>query len=200
MACCLISPSHHLNQRWLIISKVFWRHYHKKIWRFQSEKQDWELHFFQITLESPMDHWVKFCYHTGHCQLNMLNASMILELFSAMLPPSWFTIIFIIVNWTLTNKLQWNFNRNSNILNQENALENVVCEMASILSWPQCVKSNWLYTGRCRDNIDDAGSVVAGGTGVVALTTYGVISSGVVGVVVALGVQWPSDSSICSMV
>ena len=36
--------------------------------------------------------------------------------------------------------------------------------------------------------------------GVVALTTYGAISSGVVGVVVALSVQWPSDSSICSMV
>ena len=29
------------------------------------------------------------------------------------------------------NKLQWNFNRNSNIYIQENALENVVCEMAS---------------------------------------------------------------------
>ena len=29
-------------------------------------------------------------------------------------------------------KLQWNFNRNSNIFIQENALENVVCQMASI--------------------------------------------------------------------
>ena len=35
--------------------------------------------------------------------------------------------------------------------------------------------------------------------GVVALTTYGVTSSGVVGVVVALSVQWPSDSSISSV-
>ena len=41
--------------------------------------------------------------------------------------------------WTLRNKLQWKFNRNSNIFIQENALENVVCEMASILSRPQCV-------------------------------------------------------------
>ena len=32
-----------------------------------------------------------------------------------------------IVNWTLGNKLQWNFNRNWNIFIQENALENVVC-------------------------------------------------------------------------
>ena len=49
------------------------------------------------------------------------------------------TIIWNNVNWTLRNKLQWNFNRNSNIFIQENALEHVVCEMASILSRPQCV-------------------------------------------------------------
>ena len=42
-----------------------------------------------------------------------------------------------IVNWTLRDKLQWNFNRNSNIFIQENALENIVCEMASMLSRPQ---------------------------------------------------------------
>ena len=45
-----------------------------------------------------------------------------------------------IVNWTPRNKLQWKFNRNSYIFNQENALENVVCKMAAILSGPQCVK------------------------------------------------------------
>ena len=37
-----------------------------------------------------------------------------------------------IVNGTLGNKLQWNFNRNSNIFIQEKAFENVVYEMASI--------------------------------------------------------------------
>ena len=37
-----------------------------------------------------------------------------------------------IVNCALRNKLQWNFNLNSNIFMQENAFENVVCEMASI--------------------------------------------------------------------
>ena len=45
-----------------------------------------------------------------------------------------------IVNWTLRNKLQWNFNRNLNILIQGNASQNVVCKMAAILSRPQCVK------------------------------------------------------------
>ena len=41
----------------------------------------------------------------------------------------------------LGNKLQWNFNRYSSIFIQEKAFENVVCEMASILSRPQCVKA-----------------------------------------------------------
>ena len=45
-----------------------------------------------------------------------------------------------IVNWTLRNKLQWNFNQNSNIFIQGNALENVVGEMTAILSRSQCVK------------------------------------------------------------
>ena len=59
-----------------------------------------------------------------------------------------------IVNWTLRNKLQWNLNRNSNIFIHENAFESVVCEMATILSRPQCVKSReimhaptyWLFS------------------------------------------------------
>ena len=47
--------------------------------------------------------------------------------------------------------LHWNFNRNSNIFIQENALEDGVCEMASIiLSRPQCVNTlpfvvQWLH-------------------------------------------------------
>ena len=45
----------------------------------------------------------------------------------------------IIVNWTMRNKVQWNQNQNSNIFIQENTLENVVSEMASILSRPQWV-------------------------------------------------------------
>ena len=47
---------------------------------------------------------------------------------------------WIIINWTLRNKLQWNFNRNSYIFIQENVFENVVCKMPSISSRPQCVK------------------------------------------------------------
>ena len=47
-----------------------------------------------------------------------------------------------IVNKTLRNKFQWNLNRNSDIFFQENAFENVVWKMGSILSRPQCVNNN----------------------------------------------------------
>ena len=44
------------------------------------------------------------------------------------------------------NIFQWNFIGNSKVFIQENALENVVCEMAAILSRPQCVnKTTILY-------------------------------------------------------
>ena len=39
-----------------------------------------------------------------------------------------------IVNWTLRNKLKWNFNRNFCFFIQWNAFKNVVCEMTAILS------------------------------------------------------------------
>ena len=57
-----------------------------------------------------------------------------------MAPSHYLNQCWNIVNWTLRNNLQWNFNRNSNIFIQENTLENVVCEMAAILSRAQCVK------------------------------------------------------------
>ena len=51
-----------------------------------------------------------------------------------------------IVNWTLRNKVQSNFNCNSYIFIQENASKTVVCEMSSILSLPQCVNA-WCVFG-----------------------------------------------------
>ena len=42
-----------------------------------------------------------------------------------------------IVDWTLRNKTQWQFNQNFNIFIHENAIEIVVCEMASILLRPE---------------------------------------------------------------
>ena len=49
-----------------------------------------------------------------------------------------------IFNCTLKNKIQLNLYRNSNIFIKENVFESVVCEMAAILSRPQCFK--WVGT------------------------------------------------------
>ena len=56
-----------------------------------------------------------------------------------------------VVNWNIGYRLQWNFNMNSNIFIQENAFENVVCEIKDILSRPQCINhclglNKWHYT------------------------------------------------------
>ena len=48
-----------------------------------------------------------------------------------------------IFNGTLRNKLQWNFNQNTKLFIHENASENIVCEMASILS-----KERWVNGSR----------------------------------------------------
>ena len=48
---------------------------------------------------------------------------------------------FLIVNWILRNKSQWNLNQNTKIFIEENPFENVVCKMAAILFRPQCVSN-----------------------------------------------------------
>ena len=52
-----------------------------------------------------------------------------------------------IVNWTLRNKLQWNYSRNYNIFFKKDAVENVFCVIASISSRPQ-----WVNTLRPEQN------------------------------------------------
>ena len=49
---------------------------------------------------------------------------------------------WIIVNWNLKNKLQWNIKWNLYIFIQENTFENV-CKIAATLLQPQCVKECW---------------------------------------------------------
>ena len=56
------------------------------------------------------------------------------------MPSHYLNHSWLIVNWTLRNKLQWITIHNTNIFIEENALE-IVCEMAAILSRPQCVKT-----------------------------------------------------------
>ena len=74
--------------------------------------------------------------------------------------PSSYSQCCYIVNWTLRNKLQLNINRDATVVIQENAFENVVCEMTAILFRSQCVKHAghtrlYLYNTLQSYNMDD---------------------------------------------
>ena len=58
----------------------------------------------------------------------------------------------ILHNSNLRNTFQWNLKQNSYIFIQENAIENIVCELAVILSRPQCVKTNHTFK-ICTDTV-----------------------------------------------
>ena len=53
---------------------------------------------------------------------------------------------WVIVIWTLRNKLQWNFNLDTKLFIHEIASEIIICEMAAILSWGRWV--NYRCAGR----------------------------------------------------
>ena len=72
-------------------------------------------------------------WHIYVCKLTIFDSDIGLS------PSHYLNHCWNIANSTLGNRLQWNFSRNSNIFIQENAFENGVCEMASILSRSQCV-------------------------------------------------------------
>ena len=121
--------------------------------------------FVRPSVRNPTFHWFLLIFYTLHS--NTIHWKMFWFQFHHSLRPSdaymrqwtnhhWFREglvawtapshylkqCWIIVDWTLKNKFQWHLNRNSNILIQENALEHVVCELASILSRPQSVKGS----------------------------------------------------------
>ena len=65
----------------------------------------------------------------------------IMAFFAYSAPSHYLNQCWIIVNWTLMDTLQWNFNQDTKMFRRENASENIVCEMAAILStgrWINC--------------------------------------------------------------
>ena len=54
-------------------------------------------------------------------------------------PSHYLNQYWVIINWTLGNTFQWNFNQNTRLFIHENEPENIVCEMAAILS-----KERWV--------------------------------------------------------
>ena len=47
---------------------------------------------------------------------------------------------WLIINWLLRNKFQWNFKQNAMIFSQERLFENVVCKITAILLRPRYVQ------------------------------------------------------------
>ena len=50
------------------------------------------------------------------------------------MPSHYLNQCWVIVNWTLRNKFQWNINQNTKLFIHEKASENIVCKMTAILS------------------------------------------------------------------
>ena len=56
-------------------------------------------------------------------------------------PSHYLNQCWVIINWTLRNKLQLNFDQNKKLFIHENASENIICEMAAMLSRRRRVNS-----------------------------------------------------------
>ena len=97
------------------------------------------------SLFSFKTHYI-FLIHWGWVTHICVGNLTIVGSYNGWLAPSHFlSQCWNVVNWTLRNKLQWNFNQNSCIFIKENAFHNVVCKIAPILFRPQCVKMCSFY-------------------------------------------------------
>ena len=93
-----------------------------------------------------LTHWGQVTYI---CVRNLVHHWFRLWLVAYLTASHYLTQCWNSVNWTLGKWLQWNFNWNSYIFIEENALENVVCKMAAILFQLQCVNTLRPRRNRC---------------------------------------------------
>ena len=120
MSCCLMAQSNYLNQCWLTISKVHWYSpkFHERKLSHRSLKLAWKLMIYELFFTQ----WGRVT-HICVSKLTIIGSDS--GLVPARHKPNqgW-----NILNWTPGNKLV-----------EIQTLEHVVCEMAAILSRPQCV-------------------------------------------------------------
>ena len=99
--------------------------------------------------------WLPFCIHHSNeilysktvCIFIQFHYRQVSNISAWQAPSHYLNQWWNIGSWTLGNKLQWNLYRNLYIFIQENAFENVVMKLSSILSRPQCVKVKaWCQT------------------------------------------------------
>ena len=72
-------------------------------------------------------------------------------------PSHYLNQCWIIVNWTLRDTIRWNFSQKSNFFIRENVLENVICEVAAILSRRV---SEWLNLTAFLGTVDSEAHIV----------------------------------------
>ena len=92
----------------------------------------------------PLTHW-GWAMHICVCRLTIIVSD------NGLLP-GWLYQCWNIVNWTAGNRLQWNLTWNSYIFIKENVFECFDCEIAAIMSRPQCVNVQmycWEMLWRC---------------------------------------------------
>ena len=68
------------------------------------------------------------------------TGSALIQVMAYSAPSHYLSQCSLIVNRILRNKFQWNSNGNTKFFIQDNAYENVACEIAAILSWERWVK------------------------------------------------------------
>ena len=100
---------------------------------------DWEVVSFLRILLTPWGRAMHIC----------VSDQTIIGSDNGLSPSHYLNQCWNIVNLTLSNKLQWKGNRKSQIFIKENAFENIVCEMAAILSRSQCVNYKGRYSSHC---------------------------------------------------
>ena len=82
---------------------------------------------------------MKFCFNSFPpsaaymCQW-IVSALVQIMLVAYSTPCHYLNHCWAIINWTLTDKLQWNFNQNTKLFIYKNTPENIIWEMAAILS------------------------------------------------------------------
>ena len=88
------------------------------------------------------------CPHLYDRILSMSNAIFLFNhpldwMLTYLVPSHYLNQFSIIVNWPLRNKLQWNFNQNTNIFIHKNASETIAYKVVAILSRGRWDKSLW---------------------------------------------------------
>ena len=120
---------------------------------FIEKKCVWKCHLQNVShFPLVLTHWGRVMHI---CVSNLITTGSVNGLLPGRHQDITLTNAGIFYNWTLRNKIQWNFNRNSNIFIEENAFENIFCEMTAILSRPQCVN-----TGECHYNMVQYGIIL----------------------------------------